>query len=148
MDFFILGENFLLEPITLTDNQVKAQPESPYKTRIDDETDTRPSVYDLTNRVFVTNVRDKNDTDYNGRGICLLKDCREAISCNYNLQLATSSDTFVLSPFIFLPQKRNIKVVLLTKEVNKLSDGYLDVATFLTPRDVNDMPMNTLFTPP
>lgn len=147
MDFFILGENFLLEPITLTDNQVKAQPESPYKTRIDDETDTRPSVYDLTNRVFVTNVRDKSDTDYNGRGICLLKDCREAISCNYNLQLATSSDTFVLSPFIFLPQKKNIKVVLLTEEVNKLSDGYLDVATFLTPRDVNDMPMNTLFTP-
>lgn len=146
MDFFILGENFLLEPITLTDNQVKAQPESPYKTRIDDETDTRPSVYDLTNRVFVTNVRDKSDTDYNGRGICLLKDCREAISCNYNLQLATSSDTFVLSPFIFLPQKRNIKVVLLMEEVNKLSDGYLDVATFLTPRDVNDMPMNTLFT--
>lgn len=200
MDFFILGENQLLEPLTLTNNQVKAQPESPYKTRVDDDTDTRNSVYDMGNNVFATNVitapytqvsysqfdsiddyvgyyvrsavnsynmtlvtesnknslgivvgrteaYEKNPNyDYNGKGICLLKDCREAISCNYNLQLATSSDTFVLSPFIFLPQKRNIKLVLLTEEVNKLSDGYLDVATFLTPKDINDNPMNTLFT--
>lgn len=200
MDFFILGENQLLEPLALTNNQVKAQPESPYKTRVDDDTDTRNSVYDMGNNVFATNVitapytqvnysqfvsvddyvgyyvrssansynmtlvteSNKNtlgivvgsteayektpNYDYNGKGICLLKDCREAISCNYNLQLATSSDTFVLSPFIFLPQKRNIKLVLLTEEVNKLSDGYLDVATFLTPKDINDNPMNTLFT--
>lgn len=210
MDFFILGERVVgtstLNKIELTDNEIKALPESPYRTRFNDGT-SRRLIYDLGRNVYATNVKqgifipvegywnftsvddyvgyyiqyhgntqnyntvlvteeNKNSLDiivgdggaqatpaytiasddtYFNKGICLLKDCREAISCNYNLQLATSSDTFVLSPFIFLPQKKNIKVVLLTKEVNKLSDGYLDVATFLTPRDVNGDLMSTFF---
>lgn len=145
MDFFLLGESELLQKIELDNNQIKALPESPFKTKITDPEDTRTSVYDLTNNIFVSNVKDTSDTDYNGRGICLLKDCREAISINYNLQLATSSDTFVISPFVFTPDKKNIRIVLLSEEVNKLTDGYVNISTFIKPLDTDGEEMNNVF---
>ena len=85
------------------------------------------------------------DTNYNGRGIGLLKDCRETISVNYNLQLITASDTFVLSPFVFLPNKQDCCIVLLNDEVNKLSNGYIDISSFITPKDTNDADMSPYF---
>ena len=81
------------------------------------------------------------DTDYNGRGLGLLKDNRETISCNYNLQLITSSDTFVLSPFLFLPDKKNCCIALMGEETNKLSNGYLDTSKVITAKDLNDNDM-------
>lgn len=90
--------------------------------------------------ILATNVLDY-DTNFNGRGIGLLKDCREAMSINFNLQLATNSDTFVISPYVFLPDKKNTKIVLLASEVNKLSSGYIDNSEIITPIDINGNPM-------
>lgn len=94
--------------------------------------------------ILGTNVKEY-DTNFNGRGIGLLKDCREALSINFNLQLATSSDTFVISPFVFSPNKQNVRVVLLANEVNKLSSGYIDNSEIITPLDINGNTMGQYF---
>ena len=135
LDFYILGDIG-----SLTTDQIKNFPESPISTKESDE--SRPFVGDLD--ILGTNVMNY-DTNYNGRGIGLLKDCREAMSINFNLQLATNSDTFVLSPYIYLPNKENIKVVLLAEEVNKLSSGYIDNSAIITPIDTSGNTMNPLF---
>lgn len=132
MDFYIIGD---IE--NLTTDQIKAMPESPISTKQGEE---RPFVGNY--EVLATNVKTLN-TDYNGRGIGLLKDCREALSINYNLQLITSSDTFVLSPYFFLPQKENVRIVLLADEVNKLSTGYINNGIIITPTDTNGQQMST-----
>lgn len=137
LDFYILGN-----VSNLTNEQIKALPESPIKTKSTDASDTRPFVWDM--QVLGTNVEEGN-TNYNGFGIGLLKDCREALSINFNLQLATNSDTFVLSPYIFLPNKENLKVVLLGEETNKLSNGYIDNSKIITPIDKNGNTMNHYF---
>lgn len=131
MDFYIVQD--LANP---TPEQIIAQPEDTIiKTRDDDDTE-RTFIGDTNVKVLATNVRN-NDTDYHGRGIGLLKDCREAISLNYNLQMITNSDTFVISPFVFSPNKKNIKVVLLREEVNKLTNGYISKSKIIKPRRIN-----------
>ena len=132
MDFYIIGD---IE--NLTTDQIKAMPESPISTKQGEE---RPFVGNY--EVLATNVKTLN-ADYNGRGIGLLKDCREALSINYNLQLITSSDTFVLSPYFFLPQKENVRIVLLADEVNKLSTGYINNGIIITPTDTSGQQMST-----
>ena len=128
LDFYILGNKGLTD---LSQDEISAFPNSPIKTKNFAE-DTRPFVGSTTFDLLASNVK-AYDTNFNGRGIGLLKDCREAMSINYNLQLITSSDTFVVSPFVFLPNKRNLKFVLLTDEVNKLSQGYVPNAQIITP---------------
>ena len=136
LDFYILGniEN-------LSTEQIKALPECPFKTK-NDPNDTRRFVGDLD--LLGTNVLEYNE-NYNGRGIGLLKDCREAMSINFNLQLATNSDTFVISPYVYLPKKKNVKIVLLSKEVNKLSSGYIDNSSIITPIDKDGNAMSPYF---
>ena len=74
------------------------------------------------------------NADINGRGLQLFKDNREAVSFNYNVQMATSSDQFVLSPFVFAAGKTNVKVVLLSEEVNKITSGYINTSAIIAPR--------------
>lgn len=127
-DFYILGD------ITaLTANEIKALPESPIATKADTG-DGRTFVGNCD--ILATNVT-QYDTNFNGRGIGLLKDCRERISINYNLQLATSSDTFVVSPFVFLPNKDSVSIVLLSQEVNKISNGYIPISAIIQPLNDN-----------
>lgn len=127
-DFYILGN------ITaLTANEIKALPESPIATKADTG-DGRTFVGNCD--ILATNVT-QYDTNFNGRGIGLLKDCRERISINYNLQLATSSDTFVVSPFVFLPNKDSVSIVLLSQEVNKISNGYIPISAIIQPLNDN-----------
>lgn len=144
MDFYIIED--LPEAMTSvkeTFNKIIQDfPESPIKTKLDDTTDTRTPITDVS--VLASNVK-TNDTNYNGRGIGLLKDCREAISINYNLQFACNSDTFVLSPFIFSPNKKEFKIVLLSEEVNKFSIGYISGSKILTPTDTNGKTMSPFF---
>ena len=88
--------------------------------------------------VFITNVLDPTP-DKNERGIVLLKDNRETVSIDCNVQLITSSDTFVVSPFFFLPNKTNMYVVFLNEEVNKLSNGYIPKSAIMSELyDIND----------
>ena len=56
------------------------------------------------------------------------------MSFNYNVQMATSSDQFVLSPFVFAAGKTNVKVVLLSEEVNKITSGYINTSAIIAPR--------------
>jgi hypothetical protein len=91
-----------------------------------------------------TNVK-SYDTNFNGRGIGLIKDCREAISTNFNLQLITNSDTFVVSPFFYSPNKTGVKAVLLANEVNKLSSGFIGNAEIITPVGLNGELLDGLF---
>lgn len=162
VDFYLMGDitmydydpsayvEDVLTPL-LTNDNIQAFPESPFKTRIDTLSDQRYWVFDnynevkLADTIIVSNISDPTDIDYNGRGICLLKDCREAISCNYNLQLITDSDKFVISPFVFLPNKSNVKIAFLSEEINKLTDGYIDTAKFINIKDDNGENMGTLF---
>ena len=137
-DFYLLENDPAFTP-----DMVNALPESPITTRQDEP--SKIYIGDRTQvKVAVSNV-DALDTDYNGRGLGLLKDCREALSFNYNIQAITTSDTFVISPFFFLPDKQNISVVLLSEEVNKLSNGYLDTSKIITPYDTNGNPMTRTF---
>jgi hypothetical protein len=138
LDFYILGD---LGNVLNNTNKVRALPESPIKTR-NDVSDTRPFIGDYD--ILGTNVM-QYDSNFNGRGIGLLKDCREALSINFNLQLATSSDTFVVSPFVFSPNKTNVRIVLLADEVNKLSNGYIDNSAIITPIDTNGNTMGQYF---
>ena len=137
LDFYILGGIR-----DLTTEEIKSLPESPIKTKQDDPNDTRTFIGDLD--ILGTNVKEY-DTNFNGRGIGLLKDCREAMSINFNLQLATSSDTFVFSPYVYLPKKENIRAVLLAEEVNKLSSGYINNSAIITPIDKDGNTMNPYF---
>jgi hypothetical protein len=137
LDFYILGN-----VSGLSVEQIKSLPESPIKTRQDNIEDTRSFIGDYD--ILGTNVKEYDD-NFNGRGIGLLKDCREALSINFNLQLATSSDTFVVSPFVFSPNKENVRIVLLTNEVNKLSNGYIDNSEIITPLDINGNTMGQYF---
>ena len=74
------------------------------------------------------------NADINGRGLQLFKDNREAVSFNYNVQMATSSDQFVVSPFVFEAGKTNVKVVLLSEEVNKITSGFITTSAIIAPR--------------
>lgn len=140
LDFYILGNKGLTD---LSQDEISAFPNSPIKTKNFAE-DTRPFVGSTTFDLLASNVK-AYDTNFNGRGIGLLKDCREAMSINYNLQLITSSDTFVISPFVFLPNKTNLKLVLLTDEVNKLSQGYVPNAQIITPKSTTGLEMSPFF---
>ena len=135
LDFYII-EDLKTPP---TASEIKGFPESPISTK---QGETRPFIGDYD--ILATNVKNY-DTDFNGRGIGLLKDCREAISINFNLQMAVNSDTFVLSPYVYLPKKSNLKLVLLADEVNKLSTGYIDNSAIITPLDKDGNTMSQYF---
>lgn len=136
LDFYILRD---IGNLGDTPSKIKELPESPISTKLGD---SRPFVGDYD--ILGTNVKSYN-SDFNGRGIGLLKDCREAMSINFNLQLATNSDTFVLSPYIYLPNKTNVKIVLLAEEVNKLSGGYINNSAIITPKNKNGEDMTPYF---
>lgn len=129
LDFYILQGD-----ISFDSNELNNMPNSPIKTKNNNADDTRKFVgeYDI----LATNVKNY-DENFNGRGIVLAKDCREAISINYNMQLITNSDRYVVSPFVFLPNKKNVKAVLLRNEVNKLSNGYINYADIIVPYDID-----------
>lgn len=63
--------------------------------------------------------------------LVLAKDSREAISFNLNLEMLTSSDTFVLSPFLFEESKSDGYVFFLNKEIDKVTNGYFDKSAML-----------------
>jgi hypothetical protein len=67
----------------------------------------------------------------NTKGNILLKDNREIIKCNYNIQLQLDSDRFVISSFLWQPNKISARVGLLKNEVNKISNSTIDNADFV-----------------
>lgn len=53
-------------------------------------------------------------------GLALVKDNRERIIFDYNLQMLTDSDRFVLSGYLWQQNKGSVKLALLNQEVNKI----------------------------
>lgn len=150
LDFYILDSVDLLESGNDQKANVMAMPESPITTDADDTSkpyiENYASVIHATNTIKPQNVfRGVRSLDTRGGAYALVKDNREAISVNYNLQLITGTDQFVISPFVFLPNKKNVKIVLLNKEVNKLTNGYIDVSNIIVPKDSNGTDLDPYF---
>lgn len=69
----------------------------------------------------------------NTSGLALLKDNREALSFDYNLELLTDSDRFVVSGWVWSDKtdesgenNANIAIALLGEELNKISNETID----------------------
>ncbi len=69
---------------------------------------------------------------YNSYGLGLLKDARETLHFNYNLQMITDSDRFVLSSWLWQPSKGTLKIALLNKEINKISNDTIQQDDIIT----------------
>lgn len=105
----------LYDDVELTPEQIRALPQSPVD--IDEESG------------IISNIE-------TGKSLVLLKDCREVLHFNYNLMQLTDSDTFVLSPFFFSEEKQyGVKVVILTEEVNKMSNGFISLNSVIAEND-------------
>ena len=81
----------------------------------------KPYIEDYMSKYLFGNETLENMGD-NLHGLGLIKDNREQISLNYNLQMLTDSDRFVLSAYLWEPSKTNLKLALLTQEINKISN--------------------------
>lgn len=79
------------------------------------------------NSELLNYVRERGTTISNKTGIVVMKDSREQLSFNYNLQMLTDSDRFVLSGYLWQLQKGNIGLVLLNKEINKISNDTIPI---------------------
>lgn len=64
--------------------------------------------------------------DDNGHGIILLKDNREIFHFNYNVQMVTDSDRFILSQYVWDFGKKQCKIALLKEEVSKLAGSEIN----------------------
>lgn len=105
----------LYDDVELTPEQTRLLPQSPID--IDEESG------------IISNIE-------TGKSLVLLKDCREVLHFNYNLMQLTDSDTFVLSPFFFSEEKQyGVKVVILTEEVNKMSNGFISLNSVIAEND-------------
>lgn len=76
----------------------------------------------------------------NNHGLIILKDNREALSFNYNLQVLTDSDRFVLSAYMWQKGKENLKIGLLKEEINKISNATIPSTNFV----VENIPFSSL----
>lgn len=122
-----LFDFFLLEDFSgFTPEQINALPESPVSAKV--TTGTMPTI--ASEKILATNV-DVNDTNYNRRGLILLKDCRERLLFDYNIRLITDSDSFVTSPYVFSPKDSPLSLALLSKEVNKFASGNIPTGSVL-----------------
>ena len=88
-----------------------------------------------------TQVDAYEDVSYD---ICLLKDCREKITINYNIQMLTDSDRFVLSGFLWQQKKDTIKLALLNEEVNKIVNDTIPSSSIIG-YDINDTAYSYLY---
>jgi hypothetical protein len=111
VDFAIIKE---FEP---TRTQTLNFPENPFET--------------IPSEEYLFGNEEIEDFGKNDRGQILLKDNREVISFNYNLQMITDSDRFVLSAYMWQKEKSNIKLGLLKQEINKISNDTIPNNSFL-----------------
>lgn len=85
----------------------------------------------------------------NTSGLALLKDNREALSFDYNLELLTDSDRFVVSGWVWSDKtdesgenNANIAIALLGEELNKISNETID-ANFISQYVYSDFLVDT-----
>lgn len=79
-------------------------------------------------------------TDFgtNEHGLALAKDNREHLMFNFNLQMLTDSDRFVLSGYMWRQEKEGtIKLATLNEEVNKIINDTIDTSTIINTYDLD-----------
>lgn len=97
------------------------------KTQVDDPyTYEQPYIEDYLQNIIASNHYSLNDMGTHTKGLALLKDNREVLSFNFNIQMLTDSDRFVLSSSIWQQNKKNVRLALLSEEMNKLSADTFD----------------------
>ena len=86
--------------------------------------DGEKTIDQLTDNDVVINFKENVD-DYKSHehGLIVLKDCRETLKFNYNLQLLSDSDRFVISSNVWDTNKGLLKIGLLKTEINKLANS-------------------------
>lgn len=87
---------------------------------------------DLTTTDYLFGNQEPTDFGGNDSGDILLKDNREVIKLNYNLQMLTDSDRFVISAYMWQKEKTGIKLGLLKNEINKISNDTILNTDFVT----------------
>ena len=94
-------------------------------------TNGEKTIDQLTDEDVVIDFKENID-DYKSHqhGLIVLKDCRETLKFNYNLQLLSDSDRFVISSNVWNPNKGTLKIGLLKNEINKLSNSTIDNENF------------------
>ena len=99
----------IIEDYEMTPEQVHNRPLNPIDT--------------ITNKLCLFSSEKEGEIIVpNSHGIALLKDNREMLSFNFNLQVISDSDRFVLSAYMWQNNKNNLKLALLNEEVNKISN--------------------------
>lgn len=83
---------------------------------------SNPINLSTNNEIVFTSAKDSSDYDSHENGLIVLKDNRETLKFNYNLQLITDSDRFVLSAYMWQSGKQNLRLGLLNQEINKISN--------------------------
>lgn len=136
-----LFDFFIFENIDFSNNfeYIKELPETPYSAK----QGSAHFIGDIN--LFATNVK-VNDTNYNGRGLTLLKDCREKIAFNYNLIAITDSDTLITSQYLFVEKKTNPVLVCLTEEINKFGNGTISTAAIFYQHTLSTTDFRTITT--
>ena len=100
---------------------------------------------DLGQQIMATSENDLDDIEFgtNEHGIALIKDNRERISFNFNIQMLTDSDRFILSGYLWQQNKGNVRLALLDQEVNKIINNTIPTdsikATFNIANSANTM---------
>ena len=108
----------ILKSYNLSVDQVVKLPENPINLSSSADTTTKNN--------FLFGNNELGGFNSHNKGIVLLKDNREVVKLNYNIQLITDSDRFVLSAYVWQNEKQNLRIALLNQEVNKISNMTLE----------------------
>ena len=99
---------------------------------------SKPTIKELyeddDDNLLITSGVDNSHFGTGEHGLALVKDNRERIIFDYNLQLLTDSDRFVLSGYLWQQNKGNVKLALLKNEVNKIVNNTIpenDIVRFV-----------------
>lgn len=135
VDFAIFNKTFINN---LADTQKLPNP--PFA--INDIYNKRDNAYIMTENVIKYNNNgvgsERNNFNTNNYGIPILKDSREQLSFNYNINLITNSDRFIISPYLYnLSGNRTCQVAFLNTEVSKITNGEINSTNIISRVNLN-----------
>lgn len=99
----------IIDNYNFSNDEIMALPKNPIDLKTNDE-------------IVFTTAQNVEDYASNSKGLIVLKDNRETLKFNYNLQVITDSDRFVLSAYMWQSGKQNLRIGLLKEEINKISN--------------------------
>jgi len=95
----------------------------------------KTSIWDLENgstpSIVCASFVEDGTFGTNEHGLALIKDNRERIMFNCNIQMLTDSDRFVLSGYLWQQNKGTAKIALLSEEVNKIINNTIPTGSII-----------------